>query len=742
MNSKAIKRLLATVLAFTMMWGMCINVSAAPDYEDTIPAYGNAKTHEEALNEATAFMDWIEGLNVSTLDSFGEIDINSLQEGYWIQDSIIEVMNNGYGYLADACERCNYSTGNMNEVCICNEDYEDFLTDIYIFLSELRYSDGSNYGKDETGSGDEPSVDDETVSGNEPGVDDDTVSGNEPDSGDTTSYIGVSDMGWNENEPWVLKFKINDTTPGIYSVELYHDGTAFHSIKYNFDPSQYIGKYWYDNLNTVIEDTGDYAYRVKFSSNDNEDPWDFSTGCVSEMSEVFHYERPEIALGTATNLRWDSEREGIAKWDPVENAESYRVWLYDEDEMIIGYYCYNPSVMECDFLDELGDSGKYRFQVQAISKNILQCANGEWSDYSGYYKTNEIKKEEVTDILDNSEATAAEKVSSLITDENITKDTLQALIQTETDIQEKIEDLESAYKEEKNITQNEPVVDETIMDATKVSILGASLNATEGATVDFNISLPKEEDKALINTDLYKSVLAFEMSLEGDGIDSSDLDIPVCITLPIPEGMNENNLRILHYSTAGAEPVIYDRSNIRLNGDGTFSFTITHFSMFAIVEVEETQNDVPTQVVSSKGSSKQTVVKGWEPITPDEKKRYAVVGREAVEYAADKANTYDVAIFNSMQGPLCFDSFEAVLGDFTIGRTYNICPNNSKVYSMSDSARITLTIPKALRKDGRVFKMICVTENGAPYVLNDLDNNPNTITFSTNKFYAFALIYK
>ena len=38
--------------------------------------------------------------------------------------------------------------------------------------------------------------------------------------------------------------------------------------------------------------------------------------------------------------------------------------------------------------------------------------------------------------------------------------------------------------------------------------------------------------------------------------------------------------------------------------------------------------------------------------------------------------------------------------------------------------------------------MICVTENGLPIILNDIDKDANTITFETENYYAFALIYK
>ena len=61
---------------------------------------------------------------------------------------------------------------------------------------------------------------------------------------------------------------------------------------------------------------------------------------------------------------------------------------------------------------------------------------------------------------------------------------------------------------------------------------------------------------------------------------------------------------------------------------------------------------------------------------------------------------------------------------------------------MDSKAKIVLNIPTSLQAINREYKMICVTENGLPIILNDIDTNPNTITFETDTYYAFALIYK
>lgn len=159
---------------------------------------------------------------------------------------------------------------------------------------------------------------------------------------------------------------------------------------------------------------------------------------------------------------------------------------------------------------------------------------------------------------------------------------------------------------------------------------------------------------------------------------------------------------------------------------------------------EETDGEwnISNRVDLSEGIGTGTDIETWKPTTPDEKKRYACVGSEAVQYTLDKDNPYRLIIEKAMQGPLCFDSFEAVMDDYTIGRTYNIYPYPDKVYNMDKEVQFTIKIPKAIYKPDREYKMICVTKNGLPIVYEDLDKNPETITVRTNKFYAYALIYK
>ncbi|MCM1083078.1 MAG: hypothetical protein NC428_06315 [Clostridium sp.] len=60
---------------------------------------------------------------------------------------------------------------------------------------------------------------------------------------------------------------------------------------------------------------------------------------------------------------------------------------------------------------------------------------------------------------------------------------------------------------------------------------------------------------------------------------------------------------------------------------------------------------------------------------------------------------------------------------------------------LDDEITITIDIPEEFRSSGREFSMIRL-HDGKTDVLLDIDTNPNTITFTTDKFSLYSLIYK
>ncbi len=63
------------------------------------------------------------------------------------------------------------------------------------------------------------------------------------------------------------------------------------------------------------------------------------------------------------------------------------------------------------------------------------------------------------------------------------------------------------------------------------------------------------------------------------------------------------------------------------------------------------------------------------------------------------------------------------------------------VTTLSGGIRIVIEIPAEFRAAGRSFAMVR-NHGGTAEVLPDLDNDPNTLTFETDRFSPYALVYK
>ncbi|MDE7331047.1 MAG: hypothetical protein K2O16_02235 [Lachnospiraceae bacterium] len=552
-------------------------------------------------------------------------------------------------------------------------------------------------------------------------------------------YVGVSDLEWKKNFTVDFKFKRNDSTPGFYVVRIYRDGITLTNLELG-DLSG-VG-YYSANVRHLMTDSGDYTFQIKISPDDNSDIYDFSSGYVSEMSPVFHYDKPAESLSVPTGLQWDIQTKGLAKWNAVENAGGYSVLLYKNNKLIYGTYDRpDGNNTQFDFSNYIGDEGSYTFRVQAISSDITQRASSEWSaDSVPLGSSNEVDKT-LEEILQN--ANVVEAVNDLKDEDKVNKSELKIAMQSDSDIQSKLQQLESRYIKEQGITVSFPSVEDVSIAPERISVLGAGLNAGREQQVTLKISRPSSESP--YNPDVYKNVVQFNMELLIDGTVKKELEVPVTITLPVPDGMNIDRLCILHYSSSDGS---YETILPRKNGNGTVSFTITHFSTFAFAEpqdnaVQETINTNKKTSSSRDTSGNETeILSLWKPTTPEEIKRYACKGNELIDYTQAEGNAYPVTIMNAIQGSMCFASFEAVLDDYAIGRTYNIYPSGNMTYSMDKDVEITLKIPSAIYQPDREYKMICVTKGGQPIIYEDLDKVPETITFKTNTFYAFALIYK
>lgn len=82
--------------------------------------------------------------------------------------------------------------------------------------------------------------------------------------------------------------------------------------------------------------------------------------------------------------------------------------------------------------------------------------------------------------------------------------------------------------------------------------------------------------------------------------------------------------------------------------------------------------------------------------------------------------------------------------DYSYGESYsNIVSTGDTTYDSYDTPQnYVFQIPSELQRPGRTFKIVLVTPDGQPTVLDDLDSSDSTITFSTNLGrFNFSIIY-
>lgn len=153
----------------------------------------------------------------------------------------------------------------------------------------------------------------------------------------------------------------------------------------------------------------------------------------------------------------------------------------------------------------------------------------------------------------------------------------------------------------------------------------------------------------------------------------------------------------------------------------------------------------PTTTEDTTQSSEVVVpiIPQWVPTTPEDIRRFALMGTERTVLASTSLEGSQLSVVPDVQGPLCIAVMDSVAGEeYTLARTYNFLVNNECVYELGEQVEIKTMIPESLQETDRTFRMICVSENGLPYVFEDLDNDPTTITILTDKSYAYGLIYK
>lgn len=183
---------------------------------------------------------------------------------------------------------------------------------------------------------------------------------------------------------------------------------------------------------------------------------------------------------------------------------------------------------------------------------------------------------------------------------------LKDIVSDNAETAEKLSKLESAYVGKANVTVEDPAKDMENVTAVKevlgvsedeaktMDVSGAGLNAEPGQTIGLSVK-PADNEAEIDKKYTNAKQLDIELTAKtGEGAEETvkDLTAPVTIVMPIPSGVIRSKLYILHFNEDGTCELI--RPVFKNN---TMIFTVSHFSLFAFVELAD------SEVVDPEGGS-------------------------------------------------------------------------------------------------------------------------------------------
>ncbi len=308
------------------------------------------------------------------------------------------------------------------------------------------------------------------------------------------------------------------------------------------------------------------------------------------------YTKPEQKLGNASG-EWDKDRPGVFRWSMVDNAAGYWAELHKVE--LDGQYPggiftrieYSSQFTEVDFSGEIGanGAGQYYVVIRALSDDIDACANGDGAR-SGIHDTRTVSdtvgsalEEALSQVQQGGDVAAA--LEGLTSRLDISE--IAVAMQTNLNVLKQVKQLEQLYGEQKGVTVASPIVEgeaANLIDASRVSVAGAALNGADDSTVALHVDMPRPEDRVDVPANRYAGSVQLDISLVNGDTSLHELKMPVTITMPVPVWMNRERLAIVHYGADGQGEDV----KFKDNGDGTVTFTVTHFSTFLFAEEKDT----------------------------------------------------------------------------------------------------------------------------------------------------------
>lgn len=422
-----------------------------------------------------------------------------------------------------------------------------------------------------------------------------------------------TELQWGKEYTWVLNEQTGNWEVGLYDhagrmtwrraepdqgearVKIYDEaGTLVNSGWWVFG-STYKPEYRsIDNFIMMDPESGTYYFTVQSRA----DNTGYYSSNVAE-SGTFKYTKPNKQLGSCSNMTWNWPYLNWTAPAGAADGTTYDVEYYYSETPDGEKRCVGGSWGMSGCEDWIPDgviadngSGYYYFRVRAITHDITKVCNGEWSDYSEAFNLNEQVQSVKQDLDDISPKASDEEIRQSVQDldTDALKDAMLADKGSDGVI-DQLTELENAVGGAAPVT----VSDEVAIDGNKVSVVGANLNNAAESTNPITLVLGKAENEEDSLAAAYDNIVAVKFSMTLDNVaDPENLEVPVKVTIPVPDGVNPNFLVILHYKQNGEIEELMDGIGAHVYKEGGqwyASFVLTSFSDFAITQFAEKTED-------------------------------------------------------------------------------------------------------------------------------------------------------
>ena len=437
----------------------------------------------------------------------------------------------------------------------------------------------------------------------------------------------------------------------------------------------------------------------------------YSFGIMAKGDGVYYLDATASATSpslTLTKLATVSSKinwsNTTAKWAPIENASGYFVQLYKNGNAVGTPVVVSAGNAESgvDFNEAIlaNGFGTYTYKVTA-NGNSTNLLTGEQSDFSNDY-IKQTKESTVTFDQNNSSKNNQNVETPLLLDSRILDSVKNGVISLKVNV-------------DYTITGNAVIIQKDYLKTLKTGTYTFTITYKNGDVqkVTFHIV-----NTAATSTEKTSS----ETPVIPSNGDSGQTPSTVPTTNQTAPAPNQENATI--GADKGGQAATPSDKVQQGTGESINSQPEGNFEVKT-----ETNGKTPTFLTPSNQEVYDAV------LTDDDKAAIAAGEKVTVKVVVDAVEApEDANVVTDNLGDQTFGMFLDISVLKTIGEA------QSQIHELNHPIKLTFDIPKELR--GKPKYAIIRVHNGVTTVLEDEDDNPDTITFSTDRFSTYALVYQ